>query len=123
MTTLRFALLLSGCGLAGVWLRYGMGLGLQRLLGPGFGWGTLAVNVVGCFLLGYLVQLPALAESRELRTALAIGLLGGFTTFSAFGYETVTFLQAGNWRLALLNILLNVVLGIAAVLLGMAAAR
>jgi CrcB protein len=100
--------------------RYGLSGLAQRLLGASFPFGTLAVNVVGCLLIGGVLHL---VEDRSMlqpnaRLFVAVGLLGGFTTFSAFGYETIELLRDDELRLALLNVAGNVVLGLAAVWLG-----
>jgi CrcB protein len=81
---------------------------------PGFPFGTLAVNVVGCFLMGVL---GGWTEDRALRAALGVGVLGGFTTFSAFGGDTLALAQS-SFRLAALNVAANVGLGLAAVWAG-----
>ena len=85
--------------------------------GARFPFGTLAVNVLGCLAIGVVVQL---AETRsaigaEVRLLVATGLLGGFTTFSAFGNETLDLLRADARALAAANVLANVLLGLAAV--------
>lgn len=85
-----------------------------------FPYGTLAVNVIGCFLLGFLAQL---AESRgvftsESRSFVFIGILGGFTTFSSFGSETLNLARDSQMMSALANIGANVILGLLAVWLG-----
>ena len=87
--------------------------------------GTLAVNLVGCFAIGLLATLfqERLAASGELRTFVLVGVLGGFTTFSAFGFETVALARAGNLTLAAGNAAASVVLGVAGVWLGVALAR
>ena len=82
-----------------------------------FPYGTLAVNLIGCFLIGFLSQL---AESRgvfnsESRTFVFIGILGGFTTFSAFGNETMNLWRDGQTTLALANVAAHLVLGLGAV--------
>ncbi len=82
--------------------------------------GTLAVNVVGCFLIGFLSEL---AESRSLfspdtRAFLVVGILGGFTTFSAFGNETMSLLRDGERTLAMMNVGAQMLFGIGAVWLG-----
>lgn len=119
-------ILLVGCGgFFGAVARYGAGRLLHGALGFGFPWGTLAVNVAGCALiggfLGRLDQASPVVQPWAL--LLVVGFLGSFTTFSAFGYETLTLLRASAWRLALANVLANVVLGLAAAALGMALAR
>jgi len=82
-----------------------------------FHYGTLAVNLIGCFLIGFLSQL---AESRgvltaESRTFVFIGILGGFTTFSAFGNETMNLWREGENLLAMANIAAHLILGLGAV--------
>ncbi|MFT5423973.1 MAG: CrcB protein [Phycisphaerales bacterium] len=77
---------------------------------------TLLVNITGCFLIG--LAIPSLTERDDLRHLLIVGLLGGFTTFSAFGHETVALHHAHHNALAVLYVLLSVFLGAAAVLLG-----
>ena len=89
-----------------------------------FPYGTLAVNLIGCFLIGFLSQL---AESRgvftaESRTFVFIGILGGFTTFSAFGNETMNLWREGQNSLALANVAAHLVLGLGAVWVGRALA-
>ena len=82
-----------------------------------FPYGTLAVNLIGCFLIGFLSQL---AESRgvltaESRTFVFIGILGGFTTFSAFGNETMNLWRDGENLLAMANVAAHLLLGLGAV--------
>ena len=110
---MTFLLIFLGSGIGGV-LRYSLGMAVQRLAN---GWlfpvGTLAVNVLGCFLIGLLGQiLEAKGLSADLRIFLLIGLLGGFTTFSSFGYETLQLLRDGQYLYAALNVVLQVVLGL-----------
>jgi CrcB protein len=83
-------------------------------------WGTLAVNVLGCLAIGFC---GGLAESRQLfaadaRLFLFIGVFGGFTTFSTFGYETFALLRDGDTLRAILNILLQIGFGLGAVWAG-----
>lgn len=85
-----------------------------------FPYGTLAVNVIGCFLIGFLSEL---ADSRSLfspdtRAFLVVGILGGFTTFSAFGNETMNLLRDGERALAMINVSAQVLFGLGAVWLG-----
>jgi CrcB protein len=105
--------------------RYGLSSFVLRVLGESFPYGTLAVNAIGCFFAGclfYLVEDRALLGD-EARLFLAVGVLGGFTTFSAFGYETMEQLQAREGWSALMNITGNVILGLAAAWLGRAVFR
>lgn len=92
----------------------------QRLTDSTFPAGTLIVNIAGCFLLGllnYVFSGPHLIR-EEYRIAITIGFLGGFTTFSTFGWETFSLANDGQTLRALLNILLSVILGFSAVWLG-----
>ncbi len=92
----------------------------QTLANGSFPVGTLTVNVIGCLLIGFLNYAfsGALLMRQEYRIALTIGLLGGFTTFSAFGWETFAMANDGQGLRAIANLLLNVTLGFGAVLLG-----
>ena len=107
-------------GFFGAIARYGLSGLVQRLAGGTFPVGTLAVNTVGCLVIGILAALvedrPMLSPS--MRLFLMMGLLGSFTTFSTFGHETVELLREGSVRAALSNILANVLLGIVAVVVG-----
>lgn len=121
------AILLVGIGgFVGSALRYLFTGWLFRLLDkPWFPVGTLAVNLLGCLAIGFL---GGLAEQRrifdpELRLFMFVGILGGFTTFSAFAYETASLAHDGHGAAALLNIVLQVMVGLLAVWLGGLLAR
>jgi CrcB protein len=90
-----------------------------------FPWGVLAVNTLGCFAIGLLVALVEvrLALTPGARTAIQAGLLGGLTTFSAFGLDTVRLVEAGEHGLAVLNGAGNLGLGVVAVVLGLSLGR
>ncbi len=90
-----------------------------------FPWGTLTVNLLGCLLIGFLAVLfeERLAIAPATRTFVLIGLLGGFTTFSSFGFETWALLRDGNFLLALANVATSVTLGLVAVVVGAMLAR
>jgi CrcB protein len=105
--------------------RYALSNWTQRLTGGDFPYGTLAVNVVGCFLFGLLMEVALVSEllPKTLTIALSVGFLGAFTTFSTFGYDTLRRLEGGDWVPALGNVGLSVVLGLAATWIGFAAAR
>ena len=109
-------------GFVGAIARYGISGLVHRFYGGPFPLGTLAVNVLGCFVLGGLMTL---VEDRQLlapttRLFLTIGLLGSLTTFSTLGYETVALLRDAEIRLAAMSFFANGLLGLAAVFLGRA---
>ena len=123
MGPLSNAALVGIGGFAGALLRAGLsGLVHRQLPIVSFPVGTLAVNLMGCLAIGLIA---GLAESRhvfgaEFRSFVLIGLLGGFTTFSTFGFETFTLARDGETLRAAANVGLQVVLGLAAVWLGFA---
>lgn len=98
-------------------LRYAMTLWAARQFGTTFPYGTLLVNLLGCLLIGALLQLAAtrLPLSEQARLLLVTGLLGGFTTFSSFGHEAYGLIVAGSWGAAALYVAASVILGLAAV--------
>ena len=119
-TTMLKWLLIAGGGAVGSMLRYAMQGWVQRLTPTIFPVGTLAVNVLGCLLIGILAGMfagPQLVR-EEYRIGLMVGVLGGFTTFSAFGLESFRLMQDGEARLMFLNVLLSCGIGFAAVWLG-----
>ncbi|MDX9910352.1 MAG: fluoride efflux transporter CrcB [Phycisphaerales bacterium] len=105
-------------GALGAMARHGAGLALASM--GRFPYATLAVNVVGCFAIGVLMSLVEArgAHGGRLHLLLGVGLMGGLTTFSAFGYDTLRMLREGAWLLALLNIGVNVGVGLGAAALG-----
>ncbi len=112
-------------GFVGAIARYGLAGFVHRYTRASFPFGTLVVNVLGCLVIGALM---ALVEDRQFlgpnaRLFVLIGLLGSFTTFSTFGYETVELLREGSLRLVVSNIVGSVGLGVGAVLLGRAAVK
>lgn len=110
-------------GALGAVARYGLSGWVHTWTEESFPWGTLAVNVVGSFLLGAaFLYLDRGGFSPELRHFATIGLLGAFTTFSTFTFETVMLLQDGEWARAGGYVALSVFLGLVAVLLGFWAA-
>ncbi len=115
--------LLAFAGALGTLSRYGLAGLVQRLVGPYFPWGTLAVNVFGCFIVGVLWSLfrHRLPVSPETRVVVLVGFMGAFTTFSAYILETEELMRAHEWIYAFANFSLQNGLGIAALLVGMAA--
>lgn len=114
-------------GALGAALRYLAGLGVVRLLGHG-GWhglplGIVTVNVVGSFMMGAFVVVAAQRGLTHLSPLVMTGLLGGFTTFSAFSLETVTLIERGDYGAAAFYVGLSVVGSIGALMVGMAMAR
>ncbi len=110
-------------GFTGAILRYSISSWVQKKF-PNFQpAGTLVVNVAGCLLIGFLmgciVQKTWFADSPRMKLFMITGFLGSLTTFSTFGYETVQFLQLQEIRSTLINISLNVVLGILSVFAGL----
>jgi CrcB protein len=107
-------------GSAGAITRMLVATVVTERLGNLFPYGTWLINVSGCFLLGLLVgAIEAQVVSPALRPALAIGFLGAYTTFSTFGLETMTLLEEGSLSLAAVYVGTSLVLGVAAVALGL----
>ena len=108
-------------GALGACARYGTGHLMLRLVGAGFPYSTLVVNILGSFLMGVLIELLALriSISPELRALLVTGFLGGYTTFSAFSLDAALMIEKGEMLSAALYILLSVVLSIAGLFAGL----
>ena len=118
-------LAIAGGGAIGALLRFWMSTGIHNLLGRGFPYGTLAVNVVGSLLMGflYVMLIDKLPLGPAWRAALLVGLLGAFTTFSTFSIETLNLMEEGELIKAFLNIMLSVVLCLMAAWVGVLAGR
>lgn len=103
--------------------RYLTGVAAVRIMGHGLPWGTLAVNVAGSFLMGVLVVVLAHAGGTRAAPFLMTGILGGFTTFSAFSLDAITLYERGQIGLAGAYVAGSVVLSLAGLALGLLATR
>ncbi|RMH48380.1 MAG: fluoride efflux transporter CrcB [Alphaproteobacteria bacterium] len=121
MNAMLFQVALGGA--LGASLRYLVSVGAMRLLGPGFPWATLFVNVVGSFAMGVIVVVLAHKDATRLAPFLMTGLLGGFTTFSAFSLDVATLVERGQPGLALGYAGASVLLSLAAMALGLVFTR
>src|SRR3954447_7437530 len=102
----RFVLICAA-GAAGTGARYLIALWAVKRSGPGFPYGTLIVNLIGCFLIALVMELAASRTWPETsRLAVTVGFLGGFTTYSSFNYETTRLAASGALSTALVNVLL-----------------
>lgn len=122
---MNHVLLVGMGGFIGSILRYWLSDAAQRSTQGGFPVGTVAVNFLGCLVIGAVWSLVEYRQwlNPELRIFVTVGILGGFTTFSAFGYETFVLIRDGQYPWALANVAANVVLGIGAVIVGWIAAK
>lgn len=128
---MRLALAVAFGGALGSWARWTVGGWAQRRAAAASGWialfpaGTLVVNLAGCLAIGVLAGWFEArgAVDPALRVFLLVGVLGGFTTFSSFGFETMALARDGNWALAAGNVLGSVAGGLVGVWLGLALAR
>jgi fluoride exporter len=118
-------LAISAGAIVGANLRYWMSRSAVRWLGPVFPYGTLSINVLGSFVLGFFLVWTServLVDPRW-RLLIAVGFCGGYTTFSSYAYETMAFFEQGQWTLMAANFLANNVLACGAVVAGMVLAR
>ena len=122
---MRTLLWVTAAGAAGTAARYGVGGLAYRLVGTRFPWGTLAVNVLGSLLVGLVMYVGLHSDllTPTVRTAVAVGFLGAFTTFATFSYETMRLVEDGALSPALWNIAANLFLGLAAVWVGLVLGR
>jgi CrcB protein len=125
MQLLQQYLVIGLGGALGSMLRFGLGSLIDtnvQKTGQIFPWGTIVVNVTGCFVIGFIFTIST-GEGRLLlspltRNFITIGILGGYTTFSSFSWQTLALAQDGQWWAAAANILLSVVLCLVGVWLG-----
>ena len=118
-------LLIGLAGALGTLLRYGVGLWAQKALGADFPYGTLIVNVGGCFLITLVAHTALVTTliSPTMRLTLMTGFMGGLTTYSSFDYETTNLLRQGSWWLAGVNVAVTLALCFGAGLAGLALAK
>ena len=109
-------------GALGSMARFWMGGAVALILGPRFPWGTIFINILGSFIIGFFATLTGvggrLPASINTRAFVMVGLCGGFTTFSAFSLQTLELARAGRMGQAAANVVLSVVLCLAAVIAG-----
>ena len=107
-------------GFIGASLRYIISMLSLRWFGNVFPYGTLFVNILGCILVGFIMELSRelWPISSNIRIFLTVGILGGLTTFSTFTYETMDMVTKGNYLSGMINIILNLVLCIVGIMLG-----
>lgn len=117
--------LIAVLGAAGTLARYGLSGWVQRATGGGFPWGTLAVNISGCFLFGlvWAVSEGWFSIKPEYRMIALVGFMGAFTTFSTFAFETVQLLREAQWWSAFLNVAAQNLSGILFLFLGLAVGK
>jgi len=122
---LNSLILIATGGAIGAVLRYGASIGVYSLLGKGFPYGTLFVNVSGSLLMGLLsvLMLERFNIGPEWRAAVLVGLLGSFTTFSTFSIETLNLLEQGDLMRATMNMVLSVLVCLVAVWIGVLIGR
>lgn len=122
---MKMVLMAAMGGAIGAAGRYLVGVGAVRLLGTGFPWSTLIVNVAGCLIMGLLIEAIALrySISNEMRTFLATGILGGFTTFSAFSLDFAVLMERKAQGLAMIYLGASVGFSVLALFAGLAIAR
>ena len=122
---MRLILFAAAGGALGAGARHLVNTAMLAWLGPGFPWATLTVNVVGSLLMGILVQalMPFDGGAPALRTFLATGILGGFTTFSAFSFDAWVLYERQQHLALAVYVMISVLLSIAGLVLGMALVR
>jgi len=122
---MKMVLMAAMGGAIGAAGRYLVGVGALRLIGSGFPWGTLIVNIAGSFIMGVMIEAVALrySVSNEVKTFLATGILGGFTTFSAFSLDFAVLMERKTEGLAAVYLGASVGFSILALFAGLYFAR
>lgn len=107
-------------GFIGASLRYLVSTWFAKIMGTQFPYGTLVVNIVGAFLIGFIMELSLNTDlvTPESRLFLTTGIMGGLTTFSTFSYETMNMIGEGSYFLGSMNIMLNLSLSVLGVIIG-----
>ncbi len=118
-------ILIAAAGTVGTLSRYWVSGWTYQVMGSKFAYGTLAVNVIGCFLFGLVWALSEerMALSALTRTVILVGFMGAFTTFSTFAFETMNYVRDSQYLLAFLNVAASCVLGFGAIVVGVWTAR
>ncbi|HWO30160.1 MAG TPA: fluoride efflux transporter CrcB [Candidatus Acidoferrum sp.] len=122
---LKNFLAISSAAIVGANLRYLLSRIAARQLGPVFPYGTLFINIVGSFIVGYFIiwTTERVLIDPRWRLLVVIGFCGSFTTFSSFAFETMAYFEQGQWGLMVVNILSNNLLCLGAALAGMSLGR
>jgi len=118
-------LAVSLAAIAGANLRYALGRLGARLLGTVFPFGTLTINMIGSFIVGFFIiwTTERVLVDPRWRLIVVVGFCASFTTFSTYAFETMSYFERGQWALMLVNILSNNILCLGSSLAGMAVAR
>ena len=122
---MKQVLFVAAAGALGALSRWGLTAACRGAFGAAFPYGTLAANVIGCLILGFVAQLSLQGSMipEALRIPVTVGFLGALTTFSTFSYETIKLASDQSWGLALSNLAANLLVGLAATVGGIALAK
>ncbi|MEK6237322.1 MAG: fluoride efflux transporter CrcB [Planctomycetales bacterium] len=116
-------LLIALAGSLGTLARFGVSQLANHWAGQGFPWGTLIVNSLGCFLFGLIWTLPEAYLSQEWKVVVLTGFMGSLTTFSTYSFECVDLAEHGKWSLAAGNLGVQLIAGLACVVIGLSVGR